>query len=175
MHRLEWVTGNQSKLHFRDGMQIWYCINLGWNSESEVCLPKCQVLSHASRESRSSWSRTQLDFWWFFTPQLGSSGLHPLSLVIFATATVVAFVLLRSSRFNFHCYIQREATPIQKSARKWRCDLSRLLPRKITTGIHSCKAASLNRPIPLTSGSLYHWPMVAYTVDYTVDYVAYTE
>ena len=28
--------------------------------------------------------------------------LHPLSPVIFATATVVAFVLLRNSRFNFH-------------------------------------------------------------------------
>ena len=46
------------------------------------------------------------------------STLHPLSLVIFATATVVAFVLLRNSRFSFHCYTQRVATPTQKSARK---------------------------------------------------------
>ena len=30
----------------------------------------------------------------------------------------MAFVLLRDSRFNFHCYTQREATPTQKSARK---------------------------------------------------------
>ena len=44
--------------------------------------------------------------------------LHPVSPVIFATATVVAFVLFRNSRFNFHCYTQREATPTQKSARK---------------------------------------------------------
>ena len=45
--------------------------------------------------------------------------LHPLSTVIFATATTVsAFVPLRDSRFNFHCYTQREATPTQKSARK---------------------------------------------------------
>ena len=44
--------------------------------------------------------------------------LHPLSTVIFATATVLAVVLLRNSSFNFHCYTQREATPIQKSARK---------------------------------------------------------
>ena len=44
--------------------------------------------------------------------------LHPLSKIIFATATVLAFVLLRYSRFNFHCYTQREATPTQKSARK---------------------------------------------------------
>ena len=44
--------------------------------------------------------------------------LHPLSTVIFTTATVLAFVLLRDSRFNFHCYTQREATLTQKSARK---------------------------------------------------------
>ena len=35
--------------------------------------------------------------------------LHPLSPVIFATATVVAFVLLHNSRFNFHCYTQHDA------------------------------------------------------------------
>ena len=46
------------------------------------------------------------------------STLHPLSTVFFATATVLAFVLLRDSRFNSHCYTQREATPTQKSARK---------------------------------------------------------
>ena len=44
--------------------------------------------------------------------------LHPLFTVIFATATVMAFVLLCNSSFNFHCYTQREATPTQKSARK---------------------------------------------------------
>ena len=47
------------------------------------------------------------------------STLHPFSTVIFATATVLAFVLLRDSRFNLHCYTQREATPTQKSA--WKC------------------------------------------------------
>ena len=46
------------------------------------------------------------------------STLHPLSMVIFATATVLAFVLHRNSRFNFLCYTQREATPTQKSAQK---------------------------------------------------------
>ena len=46
------------------------------------------------------------------------STLHPLSTVIFAIATVLAFVLLHDSRFNFHCYTQREATPTQKLARK---------------------------------------------------------
>ena len=86
------------------------------------------------------------------------STLHPLSPVIFATATVVAFVLLRNSRFNFPCYTQRQATPTQKSARKWRYDLSRLLVRKITKGIHSCKLASLNRPI----GRWFQWPQHTY-------------
>ena len=79
----------------------------------------------------------------FFPPSI------PLSSLIFATATVLTFVLLRDSRFNFHCYAQRSATPTQKSARKWRCDLSRLLARKITKGIHSCKPASLNHPTAL--------------------------
>ena len=75
------------------------------------------------------------------------STLHPLSPVIFTTATVVAFVLPRSSRFNTHCCTQCETTPTQKSAQKWRCDLSRLLAQRITKGIHLCKPASLNRPI----------------------------
>ena len=34
--------------------------------------------------------------------------LHPLYPAFFATATVVAFVLLRNSRFSFHCYAQHE-------------------------------------------------------------------
>ena len=84
--------------------------------------------------------------------------LHPLSTAIFATATVLAFVLLRNSRFNFHCYTQREATPTQKSARKWRCDLSRLLVRKITKRIHSSKQASLNRPIKAVIIIIIHSP-----------------
>ena len=79
--------------------------------------------------------------------------LHLLALVIFATSTVVAFVLLRNSRFNFYCYTQREATtPTQESAWKWRCGLLRLLARKITKGIHLCKPASLNRPIGSARG-----------------------
>ena len=68
---------------------------------------------------------------------------------------MVAFVLLRNSRFNFHCYTQREATPTQKSARKWGCDLSRLFARKMTKGIHSCKLASPNRQIP-PGGETFH-------------------
>ena len=69
------------------------------------------------------------------------STLHPLSTVHFATATVLAFVLLRDSRFNFHCEAYSEISP------EVRCDLPRLLARKITKCIHSSKPASLNRPL----------------------------
>ena len=46
--------------------------------------------------------------------------LHPLSPVIFATATVVAFVLFRNSRFNFIVILTQHdsATPTQKLAQK---------------------------------------------------------
>ena len=72
--------------------------------------------------------------------------LHHFSPVIFATATVMAFVLLCNSRFNFRCHTHCEATPTEKLARSdW--DLSWLLAWKITKGIHSCKPASLNCPI----------------------------
>ena len=46
------------------------------------------------------------------------STLHHFSTVNVATATVLAFVLLHISRFNFHCYTQSETMPTQKSARK---------------------------------------------------------
>ena len=75
------------------------------------------------------------------------STLHPLSTVIFATATVLAFVLLRNSRFNFHCYTQREATPTQKSARKCAATSRDFLRERLQNRIHSSKPASLNRPI----------------------------
>ena len=49
--------------------------------------------------------------------------------------------------------------PTQKSAWKWRYYLWWLLARKITKGIHSCKPASLNRPIevpfPLSLNKIY--------------------
>ena len=78
--------------------------------------------------------------------------LRHLYPVIFAITTIMAFLLLRNSTFNFHCYTHCEATPPQKSARKWHCDLSGLLAWKITNGIHSCKPASLNRPIECDCG-----------------------
>ena len=83
------------------------------------------------------------------------STLHPLSTVIFATATVLAFVQLRYSRFNFHCYTQREATPTQKSARK--CAATSCA--KITKRIHSSKPASLNHPIELATHSTSALPL----------------
>ena len=44
---------------------------------------------------------------------------HHLFPIMLANATVVAFVLHRNSRFNFHCYTQREAMSTQKWAQKW--------------------------------------------------------
>ena len=67
--------------------------------------------------------------------------------VIFATATLVVFVLLGNSRLNFHWYTQREPMPTQKSSRSDSCNPSQLLARKIMKGIHLCKPASLNHPI----------------------------
>ena len=72
------------------------------------------------------------------------STLHPLSLVIFATATVVVFLLLHNSRFNFHCYTQCEATPTQKSAQKRQCNF---LCERLQPAFTCAKPASLNCPI----------------------------
>ena len=63
-----------------------------------------------TRDLPVSKKTTQKHF--FFPPST------PLSTVIFANATVLAFVLLCNSSFNLHCYTQREATPTKKSARK---------------------------------------------------------
>ena len=75
------------------------------------------------------------------------STLHPLSVVIFATATwwhLYCFAILGSTSIVIH-------SMKQCILRNWpgsgSCDLSRLLVQKITKGIHSCKPASLNRPI----------------------------
>ena len=46
------------------------------------------------------------------------STLYPLSTVIFATA----FVLLRDSRFNFHCYTQRDGGEVMLNV--LRCHLT---------------------------------------------------
>ena len=73
--------------------------------------------------------------------------LHPLSTVIFATATVLAFVLLRNSNFSFHCYTQREATPIQKSARKCAATSRDFFHERLQSAFDSSKPASLNRPV----------------------------
>ena len=105
------------------------------------CCSCCRMPQNAFFSLMNSWSSGQPknDTKTFFP--------HPPSLVIFATATVVAFVMLHNSRFNFYCYTQHEATPTHKSAWKWCCDLLWLLAWKITKGIHSGKPASLNRPI----------------------------
>ena len=75
------------------------------------------------------------------------STLHPLSTVIFAAATVLAFVLLRDSRLIFHCYTQCEATPTQKSARKCAATSRDFLRERLQSAFTLAKPASLNRPI----------------------------
>ena len=68
--------------------------------------------------------------------------LHPLSLVIFAACChLYCFAILGSTSIIIHSMKQR-------LLKNWlRSDLSWLLARKITKGIHSCKPASLNRPV----------------------------
>ena len=102
---------------------------------------KNRILLPCTRDLLISRETMQRHFFFF-------SILHHLSPVILANAAVSVFLLLHNSSFNFHCYAQREATPTQKSAQNLNgsCDVSRLLARKITKGIHSCKPASLNCP-----------------------------
>ena len=88
---------------------------------------------------------------------------HPPSPVIFATAIVVACVLLCNSRFTFHGYAQREAMPTQKLAWKWRCDFRQKIPQ----GIHSCKPASLNRTIHTSHHSPSPMHILKYTISHT--------
>ena len=70
-----------------------------------------------------------------------------ISTVILANAAVAAFVPLCNSSFNFTLMHSVK----QRLLRNWpwsgSCDLLWLLPQKIAKGIHSCKPASLNRPI----------------------------
>ena len=54
------------------------------------------------------------------------------------------FAILCSTSIVIHSV--KHATPTQKSTRKWLCDLSRLLARKITKGKY-CEPASPNRPM----------------------------
>ena len=65
------------------------------------------------RESKNTFPVPAITIFW----SLSLSIIYHLSPLILAN-TLVAFVLLRNSRFNFHCYTQREPTPTQKSVRK---------------------------------------------------------
>ena len=86
------------------------------------------------------------------------STLHPLFPVIFATATVLAFVLLLNSRFNFPCYTRRRMQRLLRyRPGSVSCDLSRLLARKIKRTLTcanqlrwkcSFRAVSVTRPVP---------------------------
>ena len=77
-----------------------------------MCLATSNDVTHVFQELAIFWSAKKRCKDTFFPT------LYPLSPVMGATATVVAFVLFRNYRFNFHCYTQREATPTHKSAQK---------------------------------------------------------
>ena len=68
------------------------------------------AIGYQKNFSRNSWSSGQLknDAKTLFSTD------HHLSHVIFANATVVAFVFLQNSRFCFHCYTQHEPNPPRK-------------------------------------------------------------
>ena len=87
-------------------------------SDSCYMMPQNALFSYVIVIFYSAWKKNEKKKKKKTTQRYFFSTLHPLSKVIFATATVLAFVLLHDSRFNFHCYTQREATPTQKSARK---------------------------------------------------------
>ena len=68
---------------------------------------------------------------------------HHLSPVIFANTTVMAFVLLHSSWFNFHSYTEHEPTPHQKlspevAAATFRSFLLKRLQRAFTHANQPC-------------------------------------
>ena len=73
------------------------------------------------------------------------------STVFFSTATVLAFVLLRDSRFNFHCHTQREATPTRKSARKCAATSRDFLRERLQSAFTLANRVSLNHPIDMGS------------------------
>ena len=76
--------------------------------------------------------------------------LHHPSPVFLENTTAAAFVLLCSSRFNFHCYTQHEATPTQKLARQWQLQPSTTSSAKDYAG-HSLAQSSFAE-LPNTEG-----------------------
>ena len=57
-----------------------------------------------------------LAIFWSAEKRRKDTFFHPSSPFLCHAAAVVAFL---NSRFNVHCYTQREPKPTQKSARKW--------------------------------------------------------
>ena len=72
----------------------------------------CEGQSHKRKENRSRFELRSLCL-----PAYRLAA-RPNRLTL-ANAAIVAFVLLRNSRFNFHCYTPRVPTATPTSARKW--------------------------------------------------------
>ena len=65
------------------------------------------------------WTCDLLVSWKMIQRHFFSHPPSPFPCNCFANATVVPFVLLHNSRFNFHCYTQQGPALSQKSAQKW--------------------------------------------------------
>ena len=76
--------------------------------------------------------------------------LHHLSAVILANAIVRVCIASYKTQLlkGLYCLKQRL---LRNRLRSGSCDLSRLLARKITKGVHSCKPASPSNPIIISS------------------------
>ena len=113
-----------------------------------MCLATSNKLFHAFFPRTFSLPRNDVKTFFF--------NLHHLSPVIFANTTVVAFLLLRRSSVNQPLLRNRPGSGSY--------DLSRLLARKITKSIHSCKPASLNRPIVHLNNHYHHHITYAFNI-----------
>ena len=92
-----------------------------------------------------------LTIFWSAEKQCKDTFLHPPSPFPCTFCNCNSGSICIASQFYFHCYIQSKAMPAKKLAWKWCCDLSRLLARNITKGIHLGKPALLNCPTMLSS------------------------
>jgi len=102
------VTVNSRSLHCQPYSSFWRpVVSVFWATSKTI---KC-IFFPRTRDLLVGQETMQRHFF--------LSVLHHLSPVILSDTAVLAFVQLRSSRFNLHCYTQREATPAQNSAWKW--------------------------------------------------------
>ena len=86
--------------------------------------------------------------------------LHHLSTFNSCSATVVVFVLLRNSSSTAIVIHSVNKRLLRNRPGRGSCDLSQLLSRKITRGIHSCKPAAQSDYVWMQRRVLY-WEIAA--------------